>query len=172
LNKIVAGSVAAAAGVVLLLGGAGTFALWNANTTADLGAISTGSLTLNSTARGVWTTGTPSLWVPGDSSNYTESFTITGTGDNLQATLTGAYSEIAVSGVTADFTFEVRDKSGKVVPANAANAYNFTSALSPYTAVTTVDVDFDATGSADQKTTVDLGDVSVSLAQVTATAAR
>ena len=172
MNKIVVGSVAAAAGVVLLLGGSGTFALWNSNTTADLGAISTGSLTLNSDARGVWSTNTPSVWIPGDSSNYTESFTITGTGDNLQATLTGAYSEIAVSGVTADFAFVVTDKSGKVVPTNSANAYTFTSALSPYKAVTSVNVDFDATGSAHQKATVELGDVTVSLMQVAATAAR
>ena len=33
MNKLVKGSIAGAAGIALLLGGAGTFALWNADAT-------------------------------------------------------------------------------------------------------------------------------------------
>ena len=44
MNKLVKGAVAGAAGIALLLGGAGTFALWNASTNVSTGSISTGTL--------------------------------------------------------------------------------------------------------------------------------
>ena len=171
MNKVVVGSLAGAAGFVLLLGGAGTFALWNDNATANLGEVTTGSLTLNSDAPGVWEAGTPRLWVPGDSSTFTESYTITGTGDDLTAVLSGNYSLVAEPGVTALFTFVVKDKSGDLVVADTAatNSYNFTPELSPYSAVATVDVSFDATGRVAQKKSIDLGTVQVSLQQTAAT---
>jgi alternate signal-mediated exported protein len=176
MNKLLVGSLAGAAGFALLLGGAGTFALWNDNATANLGEVTTGSLTLDSDAPGVWSAGTPSLWVPGDSATYTESYTIAGNGDGLQAVLTGNYSQIAESGVSAEFTFVVEDKAGNVVAANpsvtstaASNSYNFTPELSPYKAVATVNVRFDATGKVTQKKSISLGTVQINLQQTAAT---
>jgi alternate signal-mediated exported protein len=168
MNKIVIGSIAASAGMTLLLSGAGTFALWNSNTSTELSGITTG--TLDPDTAGTWAAGTPELWVPGDSSNYTESYTIIGSGDDLAATLTGAYSGITVDGVTATFAFAVEDKNGNAVPANTNRSYSFSSALSPYSAVATVDVEFNATGTTNQKSVAEIGDVEVSLQQVTTTA--
>src|ERR1700710_1730368 len=44
MNKLVKGAVAGAVGVTLLLGGAGTFALWNSTIGVSTGSISTGNL--------------------------------------------------------------------------------------------------------------------------------
>ena len=54
MNKIIKGSIAGAAGIALLLGGAGTFALWNDSTSVQGGKIKAGNLALvNQT--GAWT---------------------------------------------------------------------------------------------------------------------
>jgi alternate signal-mediated exported protein len=170
MNKIVIGSIAASAGMALLLSGAGTFALWNSNTSSELSGVATGTLTLDPDTAGTWAAGTPELWVPGDSSNYTESYTIIGSGDDLAATLSGAYSGITVDGVTATFAFVVEDKNGNLVPTDGNQSYSFSSALSPYSAVATVDVEFNATGTTNQTSVAEIGDVEVSLQQVTTTA--
>src|SRR6188474_1998822 len=54
MNKLTKGTIAGAAGIALLLGGAGTFALWN--DTADIagGTISSGELSIDATTAGVW----------------------------------------------------------------------------------------------------------------------
>lgn len=97
MNKLLKGSIAGAAGVALLLGGAGTFALWNDDATVNGGTISAGTLTV------VETPGATSEWssadggtiadigafqiVPGDVLTYTTTLDITAQGDNLSATL-------------------------------------------------------------------------------------
>ena len=54
MNKLTKGAIATAAGIALLLGGAGTFALWNGQTTIAGGTISTGTLAIASTGSPVW----------------------------------------------------------------------------------------------------------------------
>lgn len=85
MNKLVKGSVAAATGIVLLLGGAGSLALWN--DTADItdASVDSGNLTLTATT-GTWT-GAPAIWVPGDEASYTSTITVVATGDNIAADL-------------------------------------------------------------------------------------
>src|SRR4051812_18144491 len=56
MNKIVKGSIAGAAGLALLLGGAGTFALWNTSTTVSAQTIKSFSLSPPS-GHGVWPDG-------------------------------------------------------------------------------------------------------------------
>jgi len=86
MNKLVKGSVAAAAGIALLMGGAGSLALWN--DTADIAneSVDSGNLTLTTSA-GSWTNA-PAIWVPGDESTYTATVTVVATGDNIEADLT------------------------------------------------------------------------------------
>lgn len=86
MNKLTKAAIAGAAGIALLLGGAGSLALWN--DTADLvGAdIDSGTLTVNTSGSGAWA-GDSVLWVPGDSFTYTDTLTISATGDNLEAVL-------------------------------------------------------------------------------------
>ena len=99
MNKLVKGAVAGAAGIALLLGGASTFALWNASATADAGVVQSGRLTLERTApRGTWTdlsTGTPTpigniatySLVPGATIQFRQPLAVTAEGDHLRATL-------------------------------------------------------------------------------------
>jgi alternate signal-mediated exported protein len=95
MNKVLKGSIAGAAGVALLLGGAGTFALWNSTAGIDGAVITAGALTV-ATANGVWTDQTSSTQaidlekydiVPGDTLTYNTEVLVNAVGDNLNATL-------------------------------------------------------------------------------------
>ncbi|QSE93293.1 alternate-type signal peptide domain-containing protein [Rhodococcus pseudokoreensis] len=111
MNKQTKAALAAGAGALLLLGGAGSLAYWHDET--DIGGnaeIQSGTLALDDCAAGGagWsdvspdaTTGGPIaditqfLLVPGDTLEYTCDSTITASGDNLQATLTADTSTIS-----------------------------------------------------------------------------
>ena len=86
MNKLAKGAVAGAAGVALLLGGAGTFALWNDSSTVSGTTISSGELAVATATPGAWSTA-PELWVPGDTYTYTEILTVSAVGDNIEAEL-------------------------------------------------------------------------------------
>jgi alternate signal-mediated exported protein len=94
MNKAAKGAVAAGAAGILLLGGAGTFALWEDTKSIDAAPISTGVLTMGMGA-GTWydatagTTGTITdisafNIVPGDTVTYTTPVIVTAQGDNLK----------------------------------------------------------------------------------------
>jgi alternate signal-mediated exported protein len=118
MNKLTKAVVATAAGVALLMGGAGTFAYWNDSVGITGGTITAGNLTVvdATPADGVWTvskdgTGTPvtvaniNTFVasPGDKFVYTKSVKINATGNNLVATLALAPGSItAATSTTAN----------------------------------------------------------------------
>jgi alternate signal-mediated exported protein len=118
MNKMTKGAIAGAAGIVLLLGGAGTFALWSDNAGVDGGTITSGVLDLQANTDGVWkdtssdVSGAPVVVpatfrvVPGDQLTYTQTVTVTATGDNLKAhfgySLSGG--DTLPTGVTAAVT--------------------------------------------------------------------
>jgi alternate signal-mediated exported protein len=117
MNKLVKGAVAGAAGIALLLGGAGTFALWNASTSVSTGSVTTGTLAFGTNGTPTWTDlsagAATTTWnpatqsmVPGDVVTLTQTVTVNATGKNLAAQL--AYS-IPTSAIPADLT-------GKLVP--------------------------------------------------------
>ncbi|WP_368499419.1 alternate-type signal peptide domain-containing protein [Herbiconiux sp. A18JL235] len=95
MNKLAKGAIAGAAGLVLLLGGAGTFAFWNSTAAVTGGTISAGNLVVTDDgAAGVWTdqngaTVNLSTYkiVPGDTLTYTDTLLVTAVGQNLEATL-------------------------------------------------------------------------------------
>lgn len=104
MNKFLKGGIAGAVGIVLLLGGAGTFALWNSSASTDAGTIAAGNLSVvASGTAGSWTVngGTPRATmtgykvVPGDVLVYTKSMSIVASGDNLVATLSVDPASIA-----------------------------------------------------------------------------
>jgi alternate signal-mediated exported protein len=109
MHKIVTGAIAGAAGVALLLGGAGTFALWNASASTAASSVSSGSLTLSANNDGVWTDITngrsatinpaSALMVPGNSYQFTQTLTIGATGQDLKANLT--YANQSITGDSA-----------------------------------------------------------------------
>ena len=173
MNKLVKGSIAGAAGIALLLGGAGTFALWNDSVTTPAGTVTTGELRIASatTPAGVWTeqstTGTrnggvgtvivPSTslqMVPGDTWRFTKTVTLTTTGKNLLADLTFDPASIVVAANTIPSTeLEYKFVAAAPTPAVATNATVVQSAtntnvyrVTPGTgSTTTVTVTFDIT---------------------------
>lgn len=95
MKKTTKGAVAAGAAALLLAGGAGSFAAWNASTGAGGSqTVTAGSMTIaEAPGSGVWklgaadfTPGTDKI-VPGDVLTYTASYNYTLVGTNLNATL-------------------------------------------------------------------------------------
>lgn len=110
MNKLLKGAIAGAAGVALLLGGAGTFALWNSSTAVSGGTIVAGNLLVaDSGTVGTWAANGTAMTlssfkaVPGDVLTYTKTIAVTATGNNLVATLgLGAASITASTASAAD----------------------------------------------------------------------
>jgi len=123
MNKLVKGSIAGAAGIALLLGGAGTFALWNSSATVNAGSLATGQMSITAgAAAGTWadvstladgttpsiiggTTFTPASHklVPGDTVTYTKAVTVTATGKNMKARLAYTPTSIVVDPALTSF---------------------------------------------------------------------
>jgi alternate signal-mediated exported protein len=136
MNKIVSGAVAGAAGIVLLLGGAGSFALWNANATVAAASVESGNLALQSTTQGVWTDITnggstvidPTTYrmVPGNVLQYTNAMTVTSTGTTVGADLT--YNPLSITGDSAlqsavTTKLDVTSPDASISAATAANTF-------------------------------------------------
>ncbi len=109
MNKLVTGAVAGAAGIALLLGGAGTFALWNASTEVNAASVASGTLSLTPSSAGSWTDVTNGRnaalttaqvaaykVVPGSKLQFTQPITIAASGTDLRADLT--YDATSVTG--------------------------------------------------------------------------
>ena len=101
MHKPLKGAIALGAAGRLLLGGAGTYALWNDSVELDGGTVNAGQLEFVGTSPGSGPTspdGTPAtitdittfLIVPGDVLTYSLSTTLRAQGNNLAATLTAA----------------------------------------------------------------------------------
>lgn len=108
MNKLLKGAIAGAAGVALLLGGAGTFALWNDTATVNGGTIVAGNLDVTTdVSSGGWSDVdgpidlTTFMAVPGDVLTYTKDVEVTATGDNLVATLALGAAAISPSSSAA-----------------------------------------------------------------------
>ncbi|WP_168626651.1 MULTISPECIES: alternate-type signal peptide domain-containing protein [unclassified Cryobacterium] len=96
MNKLTKAAIAGGAGIILLLGGGGTFAVWNASSNAGQATITAGSLSIvpNATS-GTWSSATGGAItditnfriVPGDVLTYTAAFDVTAVGDNLTASV-------------------------------------------------------------------------------------
>lgn len=148
MNKATKGAIAAGAAGILLLGGAGTFALWEDNESITGGTVSTGVMTL-AVGSGTWaetaTPGTPINIgtfdiVPGDSLTYTTTVTATATGDNLTgelkiegSSLVTAFNALPAEHVTATVTHTAVDGGGLLVDDTNANLMTFVESGTPYT---------------------------------------
>lgn len=167
MNRFAKGSIAAGAGIVLLLGGAGTFALWN--DTAEIGnaTIQAGELRLDTTGTGGWDA-VPANWVPGDSATYTDTLTLTAVGDNIAAIL--SVDESSITGdadllADLEIEFTVGAVTGGTVVDNGDGSYSI-SAAGSYTIPVEVSVSFDAASSnATQLQQVDLTTIAFKVQQ-------
>lgn len=112
MNKLAKGAIAGAAGIALLMGGAGTLAYWNdsSDVLASGQSISSGDLTLGTSGSAAWTVkpwnGTSSgsavsipniasfKMVPGDVVEYAKTVTLEAVGTTLKVELTLAPGSI------------------------------------------------------------------------------
>lgn len=182
MNKIIKGSIAGAAGIALLLGGAGTFALWNSSTNVSLTSISSGELSLDAStpAAGAWydITKGPSTTpitaatykiVPGASLEFRKVVNIKAVGDNLAAnfavaggTVTSANSQAAKYQTSTKVNYGGTDyQTPAVVPVTAGS----TSALVTYKLVFTAGTATPGDNTT-QKDVLTLSDLAVTLTQV------
>ncbi len=155
MHKIVTGAIAGAAGITLLLGGAGTFALWNASASSAASSVSSGTLTLSANNDGAWTditngrstaiNPTTALMVPGNTFQFTQTLNIGATGQDLKANLT--YASQSITGDSAllaatQKTLAVTSSSATVVQ-STSNANTFV--VSPSASTSAVKVVFTIT---------------------------
>ncbi|NYG56108.1 alternate-type signal peptide domain-containing protein [Nocardioides perillae] len=128
MKKTTKGALAAGTAAFMMLGGAGTFAIWTDDATADAGVIESGSMSIapvideaTGSACSSWThqngraaAAEPPLAVsrvvPGDVIEKTCSFTVRAEGENLEAVLT----------TPASLGFTPSKTDGTVVPESAA----------------------------------------------------
>ena len=109
MNKLVKGAVAGAAGIALLLGGASTFALWNANAEVNAASVASGTLSLATSSAGTWTDVTNGRSttlsaaqvaaykiVPGTKLQFTQPLTVAASGTDLRADF--SYDAASVTG--------------------------------------------------------------------------
>ncbi len=184
MNKMVKGSAAGAAGIVLLMGGFGTYALWTDTAAANSGQIQSGALDITGTGAPTWadvsTVGsTGASWnpstdamVPGDKVALTQPVTINAVGKNLKVKFDvtgidkGTWSNLGVS-----MTYGGQSLSAVSPQPTGGPEYTFTynaasSIAGTKNLVVTFDFPNDVTGTADQNKTVSLASVGVAVSQV------
>lgn len=182
MNKVMKAGIAAGAAGVLLLGGAGTFALWNDSTSVDAGSVSTGHLKLNASAAGAWTDisgADPGVAfnpatdhiVPGDTVKFAQTVTIDADGKNLKGALTvGNLASAIPASLSADVQVSIAADLTAPNVSSAGNVISFT-APGTYEVPVTITVSFAkgttaSTADTTMDQTVNLDNLALSLDQV------
>lgn len=167
MNKLVKGSIAGAAGIALLLGGAGTFALWNSSATVTAPSISAGTLSLTANNDGVWKTLAGGAWIPGTDKIipgttlvFTQTLTVNAVGNGLKADLT--YSGMNGSGALSTLVTKTLE-----VTSATATVNNSTLSFTPGTSTVNVKltVAFPSGSTTGQNAALDLSALTFTLAQ-------
>jgi len=166
MNKLVKGSIAAAAGISLLMGGAGSLALWNDSVTVNAGTVSSGTLDVASSTAGSWTP-TLAKIVPGDTVVYTQTLTLTAIGDNLKATI-GSNAAAITNGITnstVTSTYVVKNALNATVTPSGTGVYTLGGGT--YTVAVTITVAFPSstTDQIGQTAAVNLSTLAVTVTQ-------
>lgn len=133
MNKATKGALATGAGVLLLLGGGGTLALWNTDEAISAGTVRAGQLDLTPDGGGAWTVTNTAAGVtgqaitdiddyrvvPGDVLTFTQTVDVTLEGDHMEATLAitpGAVTDTFGSAVVVS-PVTMKDSAGDPLPA-------------------------------------------------------
>lgn len=164
----VKGAVAAAAGIAVLLGGAGTFAMWNASSAIGTADATTGHLTATFDEDGVaWVDANNAnksvdietfRLVPGDELVGTTTITVDAVGDNIAVAASAAETDGGTlpAGVSADVTLSGEKLQDGRLPAGESEL------------TATIDLKFsDAAGAQESMgASIDLSKINVTIAQV------
>ncbi|MEO7146798.1 MAG: alternate-type signal peptide domain-containing protein [Terrimesophilobacter sp.] len=151
MNKLTKSAIAGAAGIALLLGGAGSLAYWNSSATVSSTTIDAGSLSVAIASGAAWDK-TITKWVPGDTATYSANLTVVASGDNIKADLTLDKSSIA-SGTLAsalDIVFATGTLPSGVT--NSGSGVYRVAGAGTYTIPVTVTVTFPFGSTADNST--------------------
>lgn len=187
MNKLTKGSLATGAGLVLLLGGAGTFMSWNAEANVGGGTITTGHLKVTADAPPMWTvnggTAMPTttmessyLAAPGDTIVYEVPVTIDAAGTNIQATV-NAQAGAILGDEDVRTAFGASQVTAELEPTEASTPFFGTATDGVYTlekgtgtATAKVTLTFDqGAGNTTMDKNITLEDLTVALTQVNAT---
>jgi alternate signal-mediated exported protein len=153
MNKLVKGSAVGGAGVVLMLGGFGTYALWSDSDTVQNKTVTSGELDISAnpatwqdvSAAGPnnWTYG--DLVVPGDTLRMTQTFNVKATGKNMKGTLsfTPGATDTSAFGGRLSITPTVTAGSGLDV-VTPGRQWSFSAPVGTTTVTATVTYVFDA----------------------------
>lgn len=175
MNIKMKGAVAAGAATVLLAGGAGTMAAFNAGGTVGGGGVTAGNLALTQSGAPSWLDqhggvdiGTFRA-VPGDTVTYRASFTVSAAGTNLRANLAADSATITGDPAlkAAMSTYVTATVNGAALPVNAGGTL-----ITPAQNGKVVDVKVvftfapGTTGAVAQTAKIDLSNFNVTLKQV------
>jgi alternate signal-mediated exported protein len=178
MHKIVTGTIASAAGVALLLGGAGSFALWNASASSAATAVSSGTLTLTANNDGAWTDITNGrsatidpasvLMVPGNTYRFTQTLVVRATGKDLTAKLT--YAPQSITGdagliAATQKTLDVSSSTASVAKTADATVFTVTPSSGTSTIRVTFTIALPESATTGQDGTVDVGALAFTLTQ-------
>lgn len=167
MNKLTKAAIAGAAGIALLLGGAGSLAYWNSSADIANTQIESGTLSIQPSGTGSWSS-QPDLWVPGDTFTYTDTLTISATGDNLHARLSINPSSITGDAALKSALQVTLTATGTGISATATpSVYEVTPNAGSISVSVTVVVTFPSsiTGTTAQGENVSLDDLSFKLEQ-------
>lgn len=169
MNKNVKASIAIAAGVVLLMGGAGSLAYWNDSQSVGAAGstISAGTLTATATGAGTWkksfnggtetTVTNLTNIVPGNRLVYTQTFTVNASGSDLYFTITPTAGSIvagsgsngtalasALSGATSTFavTNNAAATGTTIAPSTTSGVYKVGAGATATTITVTWTIDW------------------------------
>jgi len=177
MNKMVKASVVGAAGVSLLMGGFGTYALWHDSAATGGNSVTSGVLDVNAntatwqdvsaTGPNAWTPGNPI--VPGDKLRMTQTFDVKATGANMKGTLTFDPGAVDVTAFGSNLTITPVATADVAFTSAGTNAWTFNAPLSGTKTVTaTVTYDFSSSTSQQQaqNATATIGTSTFSVDQV------
>jgi len=141
MNKLTKGAIAGAAGIILLMGGAGSLAYWSDSANAGAGSqvVTAGQLKFGTAAAGTWSLNGTTITaanlasariVPGDTVSFTQTVPFTAQGNNLKfkaTTVAGTW--VANSSSTADSDLAAAIAGSAQTTATTVSGTGFNSAV-------------------------------------------
>lgn len=180
MNKFAKGSLAAGAGLVLLLGGAGTLAYWNDSAELAGGTINAGTLTLEADNDALQASidQQPQVWVPGDQHTFSTALTLVTEGDNIQGEIVLDAAKLGINGTGADqFTVDMALGDGTEIPAASELSFDADTDVITFNGPGTYTIPVDVTvalpfqedeQNASKNLTIDLEDLTFTATQTAA----
>jgi alternate signal-mediated exported protein len=161
MNNTLKGALAGTAGIALLMGGFGSYALWSDSEQLAPSTVQSGELSIDTTpgsyddtrtaTAGDWAVG--DKMVPGDVITYTQTFTVKGSGKNLEGTIALAPAAMSANGFGSGLTrsVTVTDTSDNTtLEPSGTNGFSFDAPFGTATLKAVVTYTFDASGTTDQ----------------------